>query len=162
MQRLLKVCLIIFVLLPVGLLQAQLKSQLPEKPSVKESIKIPGVGPSSFGISLLDPDRFVMNHSYSLSFINSGNYSTSLGIYQNLMSYAFSEKLWLNTRIGFMHNPLMMGTYNNSSNLLNNMIYGAELNYRPKDNVFLNVRFDSVPMYYRYRVSPFSRSFYTP
>ena len=37
MQRLLKVCLIIFVLLPVGLLQAQLKSQLLQKTSVVDS-----------------------------------------------------------------------------------------------------------------------------
>ena len=152
--------LIILLVTPLGLIKAQFKSQLKEKPSVEKSIQIPGIGPSSLGFSLFDSHRFFMNQSYSLSYMSFGKTSASLGIYQNRMSYIFSDKLTLSGRVGFIHNPLQMGINNNSMNPINNIIYGAELNYHPKDNLFLNVRFDKVPMYYRYGMMPYGNRYY--
>ncbi|RKY55579.1 MAG: hypothetical protein DRP89_03005 [Candidatus Neomarinimicrobiota bacterium] len=159
-SKFVKIFLIIFLIMPLGLIEAQFKSQLKEKPSVEKSIKIPNVGPSSSGFSLLDPNRFFMNQSYSLSYMSFGKSSTSLGIYQNRMSYIFSDKLTLNGHIGFIHNPLQMGINNNSMNPINNIIYGAELNYHPKENLFLNIRFDKVPLYYRYGMMPYGNRYY--
>ena len=151
--------LVVLLSVPFVFLNAQLKSQIREKPSVRESISIPGIHSSSLGFNLLDPRRFTMHHSYSLSFANMGNYSTSMGVYQNLMSYVFSKKLWVNANIGFIHNPMKVGMNDYSTSLMDNLIYGAELDYHPKDNIHLNIRFNSVPMRYRYSLSPFSNRY---
>lgn len=159
-SKFIKIFLITLLVMPLGLIKAQFKSQLKEKPSVEKSIQIPGVGPSSLGFSLFDPNRFFMNQSYSLSYMSFGKSSASLGIYQNTMSYIFSDKLTLSGRIGFVHNPLQMGVNQSSLSSTNNMIYGAELNYHPKDNLFLNLRFDKVPIYYRYGMMPYGNRYY--
>ena len=139
----------------INSLQAQLKSQIEPPLSVERSIQIPGLGSTSLGLNFLDPSRFSMHHSYSLSYMSFGNQSASMGIYQNVMSYVFSDKLVLNGHFGFMHDPLKMGNSATTTNLMDNMIYGAELSYRPKDNVLLNVRFDKVPYYSRYGYYPY-------
>jgi len=136
-------------------LQAQLRSQIKPSLSVERSIQIPGLGSTSLGLSFLDPSRFSMNHSYSLSYMSFGKQSASMGIYQNVMSYVFSDKLVLNGHFGFMHDPMKMGNSATTTNLMDNLIYGAELTYRPKDNVLLNVRIDKAPYYSRYGYYPY-------
>jgi len=151
--------LILIVLLLAGMfpLQAQLKSQLPRPLAVEEAIQIPGVGSNNSLLSFIDPDRFFMNQSYSLSYSSFGG-GTSMGIYQNQMSYIFSDKLMLNARLGFMHNPLGIGSYSaGQTNLMDNLIYGFDINYRPKDNVFFSLRFDKSPYYYRSGFYPYNR-----
>ena len=136
-------------------LQAQLKSQLPQDLSVSEAIKIPGVGSTGSALSFIDPNRFFMHQSYSLSFLSCGGGSASLGVYQNTMSYIFSEKLAMNARLGFMHNPLSIGNLTNQSNLMDNLIYGADLIYRPKDNTMFRISFDKSPYYRRSGFYPY-------
>lgn len=159
-KKLLKIMLVFLVILPLGLTYAQLKSQIKEAPSVEKSIRVPGIGSSSLGLNLFDPNRFNINHSYSLSFMNMGNNPVSMGIYQNQMSYIFSENLILNAKLGFIHNPLQMGMNQRQTNLFDNLIYGAELMYRPKENVILNIEFDSYPSLYRYGLSPYNYRYY--
>ncbi|MDO9547641.1 MAG: hypothetical protein Q7J65_01575 [Candidatus Marinimicrobia bacterium] len=154
--------LMTIVLLLVGMLplQAQLKSQLPKALAVEDAIQIPGVGSNNSLIGFIDPDRFFMNQSYSLSYSSFGG-GTSMGVYQNQMSYVFSDKLMMNTRLGFMHNPLGIGSYSTGqTNLMDNLIYGFDLSYRPKDNVFFNIRFDKTPYYYRSGFYPYDYSIY--
>jgi len=125
-------------------LDAQLKTQVERKMSVEERIKLPDYGPLS---GLLSSDRFFMRQSYSLSFFSMGNFSGSVGMYINQMSFLISDKLLLNATLGFVHSPLTRGIDHNS-NLLNNLIYGAELLYKPTRNTFINLRFDITPYYY--------------
>ena len=40
-------------------------------------------------------------------------------------------------------------------NMMDKLIYGFDLNYQPKDNVFLNIRFDKSPYYYRSGFYPY-------
>ncbi|MFH1214703.1 MAG: hypothetical protein V1681_11480 [Candidatus Neomarinimicrobiota bacterium] len=130
---------------------AQLKSQIQESPSIAEVIRMPGLAPSLSNLSLFDPSRFSMRQSYSLSLATSGGQSASLGMYQNSMSFLLSEKWLLNTRFGFIHDPLKLGGMNMmNTNLFNNLIYGADLTYRPKENVVFNIRFDRMPYYSSY------------
>ena len=136
-------------------LQAQLKSQLPQDLSVSEAIKIPGVGSTGSALGFIDPNRFFMHQSYSLSFLSWGGGSTSLGVYQNTMSYIFSEKLAMNARLGFMHNPLSIGNLTSQSNLMDNLIYGADLIYCPKDNTMFRISFDKSPYYRRSGFYPY-------
>lgn len=136
-------------------LQAQLKSQLPQAISVSEAIRIPGVGSVRSALGFIDPNRFFMHQSYSLSYSSWGGGSASLGVYQNNMSYIFSEKLAMNARLGFVHNPLNLGSMTTQSNMIDNLIYGADLIYRPKDNTILSISFDKNPYYYRSRFYPY-------
>jgi hypothetical protein len=136
-------------------LQAQLKSQLPQDISVSDAIQIPGVGAVSSALGFIDPNRFFMHQSYSLSYSSWGGGSASMGVYQNTMSYIFSEKLAMNARLGFVHNPLNIGSFTTQSNLTDNLIYGADLIYRPKENTLFTISFDKTPYYYRSRFYPY-------
>jgi len=155
-------CLITIVLLSVGMLplQAQLKSQLPKALAVEDAIQIPGVGSNSSLLRFIDPTRFFMNQSYSLSYSSFGG-GSSMGVYQNQMSYIFSDKLMMNARLGLMHDPLSIGSYSTGqTNLMDNLIYGFDLSYKPKDNVFFSIRFDKRPYYSRSGFYPYGYSIY--
>ena len=126
---------------------AQLKSQLPQLPTIGEAIHLPGLSSLS-KFSLFDPSRFSMHQSYSMSFASGGGQSASLAVYQNSMSFLLSNKLLLNTRFGFYHDPFKLGTVSmTNSNMFNNLIFGADLTYRPKENVLFSIRFDRSPYY---------------
>lgn len=149
--------ILIFLILPFGMSYGQLKSQLKETPTVEQRIKVPGIGSSLMGLGFLDPNRFSMRQSYSLTFSTFGNQSASMGIYQNNMSYIFSDKLMMNARLGMIHDPLKMGNTQMNQNFLNNLFYGADVIYHPKENLLLNLSFEKVPSLYRYGYnSPYS------
>ncbi len=130
---------------------AQLKTQIQRSPTIGEAIHLPGISSTLSNYSLFDPNRFKMQQSYSLSYSTFGNQSMSVGVYQNAMSFLLSNKFLLNTRFGFYHNPLQLGTFNaTSNNMLDNLIFGADLIYRPKENATFMIRFDRRPYYYPY------------
>jgi len=155
MKKLIQIACIVMLLAPLSFTEAQLKSQARPPVSVEDGIRIPGVGSTSLGLSWLNSDRFSMNQSYSLSYSTFGSQSASMGMYQNNMSYIFSDKLVLNGRFGFMHDPLKLGNNTGTVNPLDNLIYGADLTYKPTENVLLNIRFDKVPSLYRYGYYPY-------
>ena len=162
MQKTIRLVTCILSLAAVFPLWAQLKSQLPKPLAVEKAIQIPGVGANNSILGFINPDRFFMNQSYSLSYSSYGG-GSSLGVYQNQMSYIFSDKLMVNARLGFMHDPLGMNYSAGQTNLMDNLIYGFDVSYRPKDNVFFNIRYDRTPYYYRSRFYPYNRydrSFY--
>ncbi len=154
---------IAIVMLAGGILplQAQLKSQLPKPLAVEDAIQIPGVRSTNNSVmSFIDPNRFFMDQSYSLSYSTFGG-GTSMGIYQNQMTYLFSDKLMMRARLGFMHNPLGIGDYSNQqTTMMDNLIYGFDLNYTPKENLHFNIRFDKRPYYYRSGFYPYGYSYY--
>lgn len=149
-------CMLI-ILAPAG--KAQLKSQLPAGTTIEQSIRIPGLSAAIGSLNLFDPSRFSMSHSYSLSFMSGGGYSTSLGMYQNTMRYLVSDKLLLTTRLGFIHNPLQ-GGYGTNQNLWNNLIYGADVLYHPTPNLWLNLSINQGPLYNRYYY-PYTNRFFS-
>jgi hypothetical protein len=155
LRKAINLIIVVTVLVAGADLRAQLKSQLPQDISVSEAIQIPGVGSTSSALGFIDPNRFFMHQSYSLSFLSWGGGSASMGVYQNTMSYIFSEKLAMNARLGFIHNPLSIGSLTNQSNLMDNLIYGADLIYRPKDNTILRISFDKSPYYRRSGFYPY-------
>jgi len=128
---------------------AQLKSQIYQSPTIGEAIRLPGLSSSMSKYSLFDPSRFAMQQSYTMSFTTAGGQSASMGMYQNAMSFLLSNKLMLNTRFGFYHDPFKLGNMSTSnSNMFNNLIYGADLIYQPKENATFILRFDHRPYYY--------------
>jgi len=138
------VILLIVVFVLAYNLDAQLKNQVQKKMSVEERIQMPSIMNGSY--SIFSPERFHMSQSYSLSYFSMGGLTGSIGMYENRMSFLLSDKLLLNTKIGFIYSPFnQIGIQNN---LWNNLIYGAELIYRPTRNTILNLRFDKEPYYY--------------
>ena len=134
---------------------SQYKSQVQEMPSLEQAVRLPNQN-NNTSLNLFDPNRFSMNQSYSLSVGFSGNQNASMGMYLNNMTYMFSKDLVLNAKLGFVHNPLQMGGNINSGNAANNLIYGAEVLYRPTENMKLKVSFNKVPYSRRPYYSPYS------
>jgi len=123
---------------------SQYKSQVEELPSLEQAIRMPNPKDQT-GFNLLDPNRFFMNQSYSLSMGFSGNQNASMGMYLNNMTYMFSKDLILNARLGFVHDPLQMGNNMTNTNMSENLIYGADILYRPMENMTLKLSIDKAP-----------------
>jgi len=142
----------IIILFSVGTF-AQFKSQVKDVPTLEQAIKYPGNG-NNVGLNLFDPSRFTMNQSYSLM-MGIGKGSGSMGMYLNNMSYMLSNNLMVNARLGFVHNPMQMGN-TMTGNLSNNLIYGADILYKPFENMRLKLSFDKRPSRYNYYMNPYS------
>ncbi|MCF7885516.1 MAG: hypothetical protein K9M80_03390 [Candidatus Marinimicrobia bacterium] len=146
------VILTLAILMSIGCF-AQYKTQVQEHPTLEKAIKLPGQT-NTTGLNLFDPNRFSMDQSYSMMMGIGGSNSGSMGMYMNNMSYIFSKNLILNAKLGFVHNPLQMGnTVNN--NMANNLIYGADVLYKPTENMRLQISFSKRPYTSRYFYNPY-------
>lgn len=118
---------------------AQLRSQIEQKPiDVLGGISNTG---SLFGF--FSPDRFVMNHSYSLSYFTGGGVSGSSGIYMNTMNFKLSNPLFLRVNMGVQHQPF--GGPKIFGNEGANFLHGAELVYQPNKNLQMMVGYSNHP-----------------
>lgn len=133
---------------------AQYKSQVPETPTLEQAIRLPNSN-SQTGLNLFDPNRFFMNQSYSFSMGFGGHGNQSMGMYLNNMSYIVSNNLIVNARLGFIHNPLQMGSPGLNPNISENLIYGADILYKPTENMQLRLRFDKTPYNRRSYLNPY-------
>jgi hypothetical protein len=95
--------------------------------------------------SFLDPNRFSMDHSYTLSFMSSGRHSTNLGMYLNTMTYQISDPLLMQLRVGYLHQPF--GSMNSMPSSSNNTFFvqGAQLLYRPNKSLRISLEYQSIP-----------------
>ncbi|MBN2105437.1 hypothetical protein JW835_15465 [bacterium] len=101
--------------------------------------------PSGFLNYLIDPAKFEMSHSYSLSYLSSGDRSTNVGLYLNTMTYRFSDPLLMQLRIGYMHQPFGGDRSTLSSQQGNFFLQGAHLLYRPTKNMIISFDYESYP-----------------
>ncbi|MFH1009592.1 MAG: hypothetical protein V1800_19120 [Candidatus Latescibacterota bacterium] len=68
-----------------------------------------GVTPSPFGsLGLLNPERFHMSQSYSMSFASNGKQTSSTGMYLNTLTYQFSMPISVQLQLGYRHDPTML------------------------------------------------------
>jgi hypothetical protein len=95
--------------------------------------------------SFLDPNRFSMDQSYTLSFMSSGRQSTNLGMYLNTMTYQISDPLLMQLRVGYLHQPL--GRMNSVPSSFNNTFFvqGAQLLYHPSKSLRISLEYQSIP-----------------
>jgi len=100
--------------------------------------------PTGFLNSLLDPSRFSMSHSYSLSFGRIGSYSMNTGLYLNTMNYKISNALTTQVRIGFVHQPF--GGNNNLYKVGSKVfVQRAMMQYKPSDKFSVTVDYQAFP-----------------
>ena len=143
-MRILYTYIIIFSILCGGL-WGQLKSQVP-----KQNVGAMITGNNlSTTVPLLDPTRFDMHHSFSMSTMSLGGQAMNVAAYTNIMTYELNHNLHLGTRFSLVQPTGMMGPDNYG---LNNtqFLYDANLQYRPSENTLIEFKMSNRPYYNRY------------
>ena len=120
---------------------------------------------SSNSVSFLNPNRFSMHQSYSLSFASGGTGSASSGVYLNTLSYKLASPLTLSMDMGF-YTPIHSTIPGTRQNSLSSPGAGTSmilprlgLEYKPSDNFSLNLEiFNGQDAWKAYGGSPFSSS----
>ncbi len=97
-----------------------------------------------FGILGLDPSRFSMHHSYSMSYASIGGKGFTQGLYLNTMTYRFAFPLTVSLQLGIANNPLQSA---NTASILQNgfFVSGAQVRYQPSKNTILEFNFRQTP-----------------
>lgn len=158
MKRLTLIFVLILVSAPYGTALSQFKTQTDEKLRVAESIIRPDT-PSSF-LGLFDPGRFSMRHSYSFSTMVMSGRNIGIGMYTNSLFYRISDPLDARLDVSLMHSPF--SSFNNKfqNNLNKIFINRAELNYRPWENMIIQLQYRQVP--YSFYGGFYSPYYYNP
>lgn len=149
MKKLFLVAIVVLVL-PV-LAFAQLKSQAtPQK--VGDALTKPSV---NFLFGFINPERFEMHHSFSMSYMTMGGNNLMLNTYMNTIYYQFSNPLTLRLNLGLVASPY--NNFQNSAAFNDTKFFGgAELLYRPSNNMTLRLGINTAPSYlysYPYQVN---------
>jgi len=139
---------LLFVFLPL-IVRAQFKSQ-------KSAIFKPSdliYRPTGIFSGLLDPSKFHMSQSYSLSFFSYGKAMLNQGLYLNTMSYRFSDPLWMQVQIGYLHQPFgqTSGIMSSNGKLF---LHRASVVYTPSEKFTVMFDYQSMPVMF----SPYFRS----
>lgn len=118
----------------------------------RSSADYSGTGMSR-GLSLIDPNRFSMSHSYTMSYFSSRGEGRMVGLYMNTMHYQFSNPLSLTVHVGYMHQPFAKTGTSHMADA-NAILSGFELEYRPAKNFFLKIAYGANPSLY----NPYNRN----
>ncbi len=129
------------MMLAAQTVHAQFKSQAERQP-VNVRSGITSLMPQSL-FSFLGSDRFYMTHSYSMMYYTGGGYSGSLGMLTNTMNFRLADPLLLRVNMGVQHQPFGGPKEMNTTQFL----HGAELIYRPTNNLMFNVGYSNNPYY---------------
>ncbi len=129
----------VFILLVAITIPAfgQFRSDVPLT-NIRESI----TGRTEFA-SLFDPNRYQMNHSFSMSFSSMGGTPMSIGAYTNSFSFALSPNMILNTQISLVQPS--MGGINNQEQIY----YNVGMDYKPSENSLFSFQINNYPTYYQ-------------
>ncbi len=109
--------------------------------------------PTGLFAGLLDPSKFHMSQSYSLSFFSYGKAMLNQGLYLNTISYRFSNPLWMQVQIGYLHQPFgqSAGVMSSNGKLF---LHRASVVYTPSDKFTVVFDYQSMPVLF----SPYLRS----
>ena len=136
-----KTIIVLLTVLIPALVGAQLKDQ--QRSSIFKPSDLVKKSSGIFG-KLLDPSKFHMSQSYSISFFTFGDRAINEGMYLNTMSYQISNPLFAQVQIGYMHQPL--GKWGNSANPNGTLfLRRASVQYQPSENMKLYFDYESVP-----------------
>lgn len=113
--------------------------------------------PKGFLDALLDPSRFSMSHSYSMSFSSMGGRSFNQGLYLNTMDFRFSDPLTMRLRIGYAHQPFGGGLGMNGPANGQLFLQQARIQYKPSDKVMFTLDYQQLPSSMLYPYSFYHR-----
>ena len=148
MVKRIKYIIALITIVSVGL--GQLKSDLSQNSAI---FKNP-VSSDGSVMSLFDPSRFSMNHSFSMSMLNMNSQSVGVASYTNNMNFLLRDNLRVQTYLTFMQ-PQMLSTNSPTPYSNSQLYFNTVLDYQPTDNTHFQVSFGNYPAYSRYQQSPF-------
>ena len=151
-----KIKLMLAAIAFVATLPAQFKSdlQIGEIPT-----NLNGELDSRPSLSLFDPERFDMSYGLSMSMMSNGQSMYSLTGLTNRISYLVMDNLKIDANIILYKSQMPFQNQDKFRNLLD-IAYDAGITYKPTDNSFLQLRFNSIPYNQRYQTrSPFNLRF---
>lgn len=145
--------LVVFLLIFPALGFGQLKKDISTRPNISSTLNSAAYSNGLLGF--LDPSRFKIYHSFSMSYMGFSGGGMMVNTYLNTLNYKFSDKLFLTTNLGIMNSPY--NSFSAKSALNQTQLFGgAELTYLPTKNTVFSIRFDSAPFLYQpYTRSPF-------
>lgn len=113
------------------------------------------------GLLGLNPNRFSMQQSYSLSYLSGGGNGYSQGMYLNTMSYRVADPLSVSLQWGMMNQPL--GSLGASPLYQSGFFFsGANVEYKPSDKFSVGLQINSYPASNYYSPYRLGRSYYNP
>lgn len=147
--------LLVFVSLFGTAAQAQFRSDLqkPEAPlNTAQAMK-----GGDFFSSLLDPERFSMHQTYSMSVMSSSFGSYGLSMFTNTFSYKATDDLFISADVSAVYSPF--SSFGNAFQKQMDGIYlsNARLDWKLGENTFMRVEYVGGPQTYGY--SPFSNAY---
>ncbi len=139
--------LIMLMLIP-GLIFAQYRRQ--EKPvSISQELIRPNSN-SFMGLSILDPSRLNMSHSFSMSFFSVDGKGVSQGLYLNTLTYQIANPLLVRLQWGIQSYPYNTLAKSHPAFQSGLFLSGAELQYKPSDKFEMKFQINQMPYYNRY------------
>lgn len=124
---------------------AQLKTQ--DKPvQIKHEITQP-IKDQLLGLSIIDPSKFSMSHSFSMSYFSMGGKGISQGLYLNTMTYQIASPLLLRVQWGIQNFPHNSLAKNHPAFQGGFFLSGAELQYKPSDKFEMRLQLNKMPGY---------------
>ena len=129
--------------LQIGAIPTNLNGELDSRPS----------------LSFFDSERFDMSHGLSMTMISNGQSMYSLTGLTNRISYLVMDNLKVDANIILYKSQMPFQQQDKFRNLLD-IAYDAGVTYKPTENSFLKIRFQSLPYNQRYQTrSPFNMRF---
>jgi hypothetical protein len=153
-------CMVIIYIITQTLVFSQYKTDLEQKDNVYESLT---KSSPSLILGFFNPENFTMKHSYSFVYSMFGSSGIGLGTYTNSMAYKFADNLNAKVDLSVTHSPF--GSYNKNLTDKFTGIYldRAEINYKPWENVHVQVQYRQLPSYLYYSpYSAYSSRYYNP
>jgi len=133
--------LIVAILFIVPLIvHAQYKSDVPSIPGLNTNRS---AAPSSiFGIDL---SKVEFHNSYSMEVSSFGGDAVALGLLKSSFDYMINPQVSVRGYVGLMHSPFSSmnpaGGQSSFADGINkdNILYGGEITYQPKENIFFHI-----------------------
>lgn len=118
-------------------------------------------GGNSFLSSLLDPNRFSMHQSVSMSYTSSPFGSVGLDMFTNTFQYRASDNLFISADVSAVYSP-----FSSFGSAFQNQINGiyltsARLDWKLGDNTFMRVEYNGGPAAGMYDYNPYYDPFFT-
>ncbi len=135
-MRIILITVVLLSLIPM-LALAQFRTQ----PSIKSALTSPA---AALG-GILNPNKFSMQHSFSVGFMTyGGGNNLMMNSYVNTINYQFNNNLLLRLNLGLFSTPYNTITPNYQQNTTQ-FFGGAELIYRPNDKMQLYIGINKGP-----------------
>jgi hypothetical protein len=137
--------------------QAQFKSQIEKEQRVTDGMI--HSSSTSFLFDWFNPEKFHMRHSIDFSYMTMGGQGMSLGTYTNSMMYEFADNLNARADVSLSYSPFHSSSLlSKGSDLSSLYLSRAQVDYRPWENVFIQLQYRQVP--YGGYYSPFYSPWY--